>query len=149
MRAPGFEGTGLDILNAWRTAGRIPGFASLLGFDVADFSEGRARLECAVRPDHANLMAGVHGGVMAGLMDAATGCALLTLLNEDERFATTDLQVRYVRPAPISIERLVVEAEIVHRGRTLATADCVVSAEGKPRARGSAGMMITPRPTAG
>ena len=149
MSAQHFQGSGLEILNAWRRAGRLPGFAALLGFDLADFSEGRARLECPVRPDHANLMAGVHGGVMAGLMDAATGCALLTLLSDEEQFATTDLQVRYVRPAPIGLERLVIEAEIVHRGRTLATADCVVSAEGKPRARGSAGMMITPRPAAG
>lgn len=146
MSGPLFTGSGLDILENWRAAGRIPGFASLIGFDVADFSQGSARLECPVRPDHANLMAGVHGGVMAGLMDAVTGCALLTLLDETERFATTDLQVRYVRAAPIATGRLVAEATISHRGRTLAVADCTVSSEAGVHARGSAGMMITPRP---
>jgi acyl-CoA thioesterase len=146
MSAPAFDGSGLDILTAWRAAGRIPGFATLLGFDVAEFSDGTARLECPVTPDHANLMAGVHGGVMAGLMDAVTGCALLTLLDDRQRFATTDLQVRYVRAAPISTDRLVAEARIVHRGRTLAVADCTVSSDAGVHARGTAGMMITPRP---
>ncbi|KAA5805399.1 PaaI family thioesterase [Alkalicaulis satelles] len=145
MSALAFEGSGLDILTAWREAGRIPGFAALLGFDVAQFSDGAAKLECPVRSDHANLMAGVHGGVMAGLMDAVTGCALLTLLDDSQRFATTDLQVRYVRAAPISTARLIAEARIVHRGRTLAVAECTVSSDAGVHARGTAGMMITPR----
>jgi acyl-CoA thioesterase len=148
MTALNFEGSGLDILSAWRAAGRIAGFASLLGFDVAAFSRGEARLECPVTPDHANLMAGVHGGVMAGLMDAATGCALLTLLDERQRFATTDLQVRYVRAAPISTPRLTAHAVIVHHGRTLAIAECTVSSGAGIHARGTAGMMIRPRPAA-
>jgi len=141
-----FEGSGLDILAAWRDAGRIAGFASLLGFDVAAFSDGEARLECPVMPDHANLMAGVHGGVMAGLMDAATGCALLTRLEEGQRFATTDLQIRYVRAAPISTPRLTAHARILHHGRTLAIAECTVSSDEGIHARGTAGMMIKPRP---
>lgn len=141
-----FEGSGLEILAAWREAGRIPGFASLLGFDVAEFSAGEARLECPVVVNHANLMAAVHGGVMAGLLDAVTGCALLTLLDETQRFATTDMQVRYIRAAPISTERLTAEARIVHHGRTLAVAECTLFSENGVHARGTASMMIMSRP---
>ena len=137
---------GTDILHRWQTEGLAPGFAGLIGFEVDDFAAGEARLVCPVSKHHANLMAGVHGGVMAGLCDAATGCALLSLLGPDERFATTDLQIRYLKAAPIDVGRLVVEARIVHKGRRMAVAECTVSSgEDRVHARASASMMITPR----
>ncbi|WP_270374727.1 PaaI family thioesterase [Marinicauda sp. Alg238-R41] len=145
MSAPGEGQTGLEILTEWKASGKAPGFAGLLGFSVADFGPGYAHLDCPIRPEHANLMKGVHGGVMAGLMDAVTGCALLTLLGPNERFATTDLQVRYLKGAPSDSVRLRAEADIVHRGRTLCVAETrVCSPDGTVHARGSASMMIRP-----
>jgi uncharacterized protein (TIGR00369 family) len=92
-------------------------------------------------------MAGVHGGVMAGLADAATGCALLSLVGPDEQFATTDLQIRYLRAAPLDAGPLTAEARIVHKGRRMAVAECeMMTGEGRVHARASASMMITPRP---
>lgn len=135
---------GAEILRRWKAEGLAPGFAGLIGFEVDSFSPGEARLVCPVSDRHANLMAGVHGGVMAGLCDAATGCALLSLLEPDERFATTDLQIRYLKAAPVSVDRLVVDARIVHKGRRMAVAECVVaSGEDRVHARASASMMIT------
>lgn len=141
------DGSGTDILTRWRDQGYAPGFAKLLGFRILSFSEGRAELECAITPEHANLMGGVHGGAMAGLVDAVTGCAMMTMIGADEQFATTDIQVRYVRAAPAGIDRLIAEAEIVHRGRKMGVAECVIrSPDGTIHARGTASMMLTPRP---
>jgi len=138
---------GAEILRRWIDEELAPGFAGLLGFQVVAFGEGTVRLECPVSARHANLMAGVHGGVMAGLADAATGCALLSLVGSDEQFATTDLQIRYLRAAPLDAGPLTVEARIVHKGRRMAVAECeMMTGEGRVHARASASMMITPRP---
>ena len=135
---------GLQILERWQAGGKAPGFAGLLGFRVEAFSPGEARLVCPVGPDHANMMGGVHGGAMAGLADAATGCALLSLLGAQERFATTDLQIRYLKAAPVGGARmLTVTARIVHKGRRLAVADCEVGSGDTVNARATASMMIT------
>lgn len=142
-------GAGTDILKRWRDEGRAPGFADLLGFSVESFGEGAARLVCAITPDHSNLMGGVHGGVMAALVDAATGCALMTLIGPNEQFATTDVQVRYLRGAPAGVEMLYADATIMHRGRRLAVVECAISGpDGTVHSHGTASLMLTPRPSA-
>lgn len=150
MSAAGpLAGAGREILKRWRDEGRAPGFADLLGFSVESFSEGGARLVCAITPGHANLMGGVHGGVMAALVDAATGCALMTLIGPDEQFATTDVQVRYLRGALAGVESLHADATVMHRGRRLAVVECAISGpDGTVHAHGTASLMLTPRRSA-
>lgn len=73
------------------------------------------------------------------------GCALLSLLGAEERFTTTDLQIRYLKAAPTGIGQLAVEARIVHKGRRMAVSECVVkSGEDRIHARATASMMIMP-----
>jgi len=138
----GLDGPG--ILARWKAGGHAPGFAGLLGFRIEAFGTGEARLTCPVGPDHANMMGGVHGGVMAGLADAATGCALLSMLGVHERFATTDLQIRYLKAAPVeAVGALTITARIVHKGRRMAVADCEIGTGDTVNARATASMMIT------
>jgi len=43
----------------------------------------------------------VQGGVTASILDAATGCAIQTFLEAGVRFATIDLNVKYIKPVQV------------------------------------------------
>lgn len=50
-------------------------YLEFLGFRLATWKEGFARLEMPVRPDHRNTVGFLHGGVIASLLDIAGAVA--------------------------------------------------------------------------
>ncbi|MFQ6005198.1 MAG: hotdog fold thioesterase, partial [Woeseia sp.] len=50
-------------------------YLEFLGFKLATWKEGFARLEMPVRPDHRNTVGFLHGGVIASLLDIAGAVA--------------------------------------------------------------------------
>jgi len=138
----------LDGLGALRAmvAGELPPppFAVLLGFDLVEIDEGRVVFAVEPGPQHYNPIGSVHGGLAATLIDSATGCAVHSTLPAGVGYTTTDLQVRYVRAITRDIGRVVCEGTVVHRGRTLATAEARVTAGDRLLAHGTAGVLILP-----
>jgi uncharacterized protein (TIGR00369 family) len=138
----------LDGLSALRAimAGDIPPppFGVLLGFEPVEVEEGRVVF--AVEPDdrHYNPIGSVHGGLAATLIDSATGCAVHSTLPAGVAYTTTDLQVRYVRGITRDTGRILCEGTVVHRGRTIATAQARVTAGDRLLAHGTAGVLILP-----
>jgi uncharacterized protein (TIGR00369 family) len=70
-----------------------------------------------------NPIGSVHGGVAATLLDSCMGCAVHSTLPAGVGYATTDIQVRYLRAMSASTGRVLAEGEVVHRGRRQATAE--------------------------
>jgi uncharacterized protein (TIGR00369 family) len=138
----------LDGLTALRgiMAGELPPppIALLLGFEPVEVEEGRVVF--AVEPDdrHYNPLGSVHGGLAATLIDSATGCAVHSTLPAGVAYTTTDLQVRYVRAITRDTGRILCEGTVVHRGRTIATAQARVTAGDRLLAHGTAGVLILP-----
>ena len=138
----------LDGLSALRAimAGEIPPppFGVLLGFEPVEVEEGRVVF--AVEPDdrHYNPIGSVHGGLAATLIDSATGCAVHSTLPAGVGYTTTDLQVRYVCGITRDTGRILCEGTVVHRGRTIATAEARVTAGDRLLAHGTAGVLILP-----
>jgi uncharacterized protein (TIGR00369 family) len=138
----------LDGLSALRAmiAGEIPPppIAVLLGFELVEVQPGRVVF--AVDPDdrHYNPIGTVHGGLAATLIDSATGCAVHTTLPAGTGYTTTDVQVRFVRPITRDTGRIECVGEVVHRGRTLATAEARVTAGERLLAHGTASLLILP-----
>jgi uncharacterized protein (TIGR00369 family) len=138
----------LDGLAALRAmiAGEIPPppIALLLGFELVEVEPGRVVF--AVEPDdrHYNPIGSVHGGLAATLIDSATGCAVHTTLPAGTAYTTTDVQVRFVRPITRDTGRIECVGEVVHRGRTLATAEARVTAGDRLLAHGTASLLILP-----
>ena len=138
----------LDGLTAMRAmiAGELPPppIATLMGFELVEVEEGRVVF--AVVPDdrHYNPIGTVHGGLAATLIDSATGCAVHTTLPAGTGYTTTDVQVRFVRPITRDTGRIECIGEVVHRGRTLATAEAKVVAGERLLAHGSASLLILP-----
>jgi uncharacterized protein (TIGR00369 family) len=139
----------LDGLSALRAlmAGEIPPppIGVLLGFQPVEVQEGRVVFAVEPGDDHYSPIGTVHGGLAATLIDSATGCAVHSTLPAGTTYATTDLQVRYVRPITRDTGRVLCEGTVVHRGRTLATAEAKVTAGDRLLAHGTAGVLILPR----
>ena len=138
----------LDGLNALRAiiAGELPPppIATLLGFDLVEVEPGRAIFAVEPGAQHYNPIGMVHGGLAATLIDSATGCAVHTTLPAGTGYTTTDVQVRFVRPITRDTGRIECIGEVVHRGRTLATAQARVMAGERLLAHGTASLLILP-----
>jgi uncharacterized protein (TIGR00369 family) len=115
----------------------IPPAAVLLGREVisVDASTGEVRLRFLADPQFANRHGTVQGGMLAAMLDSATGNAVMASLPPDRTAVTTRLDTSFVRPAALgpvtAIARLtsqdersaVAEAELIDAsGETVARA---------------------------
>ena len=138
--ARGAELAGLDYLRAI-ASGEVPPppIAALLGFELVEVEEGRAVF--AVTPDefHYNPIGVVHGGLAATLLDSAMGCAVHSTLPAGTGYTTLEVKVNFARAITRETGRVLCEASVIHRGRTVATAEGRVTAEqtGKLLAHGT------------
>lgn len=135
---------GVDVLRAIG-AGALPTppLHHLLGIVSVEIAEGRVTFAMHAHEATANAMGGVQGGVLAALLDSAMGCAVLSVLPEGGGCTTTDLQVRYFRPAPARGGLLRAEATVVHRGRRTAVAEGrVTDAHGQLLAAGTESCLL-------
>jgi uncharacterized protein (TIGR00369 family) len=110
----------------------VPSIGRLLGIRLDDVEEGRTVMSLETRPDFANPLGTVHGGVVATLLDSVMGCAVHTTLPPGAGYATLEIKVNYTRPVALDAGCLTAEGNVIHGGRLTATAEGrVVNAEGK------------------
>jgi uncharacterized protein (TIGR00369 family) len=105
-----------DVLEA---ALQEHGLFQWLNLDIETVEPGRVVFELPFDDKFANIASGtVHGGVTATVIDTASGFALRSTFENPESamLTTTDLNVRYVRPAR---DDLRVEAEVVRAGGSM------------------------------
>ncbi|MGU9980820.1 PaaI family thioesterase [Phreatobacter sp. HK31-P] len=106
-----------------RPSDRHSAFHRLIGWEVVEWSDGRAVMKCPVREDFMNRGGGLHGGLVATLMDSAGGYAALggppKDPNEiDGRGVTLSLTVNYLGTARDGV--LTVTATRTGGGRSVA-----------------------------
>jgi uncharacterized protein (TIGR00369 family) len=105
--------------DALRRALREHGLFEWLNLDIDVVEPGRVVFELPFDDKFANLASGtVHGGVTATVIDTASGFALRSTFDDpgSARLTTTDLNVRYIRPARNDLR---VEAEVVRSGGSM------------------------------
>lgn len=108
----------------------------LVGMRLVEHGRGEATYELEVRPEHANPMGMVQGGIASIMADAAMAMATTTTLTNDEMrtsaITTVDLFSRFIRPVKASkVKVLRAEARVLRGGRQLVWAECDVSADGE------------------
>ena len=107
-----------------------PPVSELLGLRLVSIGDGDCVFEMEARPEHANPMGTVQGGVICALADAAMGLAYASLLGEGESFTTLELKTNYLRS--VIDGKLVATGRVVHAGRTIGLATCdVVDGDGR------------------
>lgn len=114
---------GLGFLNAI-VDGTLPQppICETLGFHLAEVAPGRAVFSCEPQLRHYNPIGVVHAGLAATLLDSALGCAVHTTLVKGEAYTTLEVKFNLVRPLTADTGPVLAEGRIIHRGRTLATA---------------------------
>jgi uncharacterized protein (TIGR00369 family) len=126
-------------------AGELPqsGMAQLIGFKLAEVSEGYAVLTVVPNERHYNGIGIAHGGLAATLLDSATGCAINTMMPAGRVFTTLEMKINYVRPIRGGAGVVRCEARVIHAGSRVATAEGrVLGPDGKLYAHGTATCML-------
>jgi len=126
MRGLGMAG--LDYLRAMQ-AGQLspPPFGVLLDMTVERIDAGEVVFGCAPQEFHCNPMGSVHGGLSATLIDSAAGCAIHSTLAPGEAWSTVDMHVSFVRAILPGGPALRCAGKVVHKGRSIVTAEARVS----------------------
>jgi uncharacterized protein (TIGR00369 family) len=106
-----------------------PPMAELMGIDGLEGDEGRAVFSVTPAEYHYNPIGVVHGGLAATLLDSAMGCAVHSTLPAGTGYTTLEVKVNFARPMTRETGRVICEAEVVHRGKTVATAEGRIVAE--------------------
>lgn len=116
--------SGMQYLEAMKTGALpAPPITRLVGFAFGSLEEGRVVFEFTPGEEHANPMAGTHGGVLTTVLDSAMGCAIATKLAAGQGYTTLELKINFVRPVTHATGKLFGEGRIVHLGTKTATAE--------------------------
>jgi uncharacterized protein (TIGR00369 family) len=106
-------------------AGQVPQppMTETLGFRLTDVARGRATFEGVPEFRHYNPIGTVHGGLAMTMLDSALGCAIFSTTQKGETWTTLEIKVNFVRPISKDTGIIRAEGRIIHRGRTIATAE--------------------------
>jgi acyl-CoA thioesterase len=116
-----------EIARIKEALSRVP-FATLLGIELEHAERGSATLRLNIHDELRQIHGVMHGGAIASLIDTATAFAILTLLEDREKFSTVDLMVNYLRP--LQEGTATARARVLRAGRRVITASADVFDDG-------------------
>ena len=93
-----------------------------LDFHILDLATGRCVMSIEFKEEFDNTTGAVHGGILAMLADSAVACALATHFDGEMHFATSSLNIHFLRRASTAVTAV---ATIIKRGSRV----CVGSVE--------------------
>jgi len=104
-------------------------FYRSIGIELKYMKNGKAEIVLPFDKKLTHEYGLIQGGVIVTLADAACAAAVLSILDGDKEIVSVSLSVNFIKSVD---EDMTSEAEIVHKGRTTAVADCsVYSKSGK------------------
>jgi uncharacterized protein (TIGR00369 family) len=96
-------------------------FARMVGARSVEWGDGRAVATVEVRPEHTNSHGFAHGGLLVTMLDITMGSCIRSLDRDSIRCVTVNLSTSFLSAGTGLIT---FEARVLHKGRTLATAEC-------------------------
>jgi len=136
--------SGLELSQGW-LEGRYPSFpvAHLFGWRGILEEEGKSSISMPASEWFCTAGRTIYGGALTVLADAVMGGAVANTLPARSSYATLDLKVHFLRPAPPDGRDLVATGVVVHRGRRMAVATAdIVDADGKKVAMGTSSHLV-------
>jgi uncharacterized protein (TIGR00369 family) len=115
--------TGLDFLRAI-AEGRIPPppVAALLGMGIVDVQPGQVTFSLDIGEHLYNPIGSVHGGIFCTLLDSAMGCAVHSILDRGQAYATLELKVNLVKALTTNTPKVMATGQVISAGRRVVTA---------------------------
>jgi uncharacterized protein (TIGR00369 family) len=136
--------SGLDALRAVQS-GELPPppIAVLMGMKITEVEAGHVVFTAVPAEYHYNPIGVVHGGLAATLLDSAMGCAVHSTLPAGTGYTTLEIKVNYVRAMTRDTGEVRCEANVIHQGGRIATAEAkIIDAAGKLYAHGTTTCII-------
>jgi uncharacterized protein (TIGR00369 family) len=120
--------SGLELLLAINR-GELPRppVMQMLDMDGIEVAEGRVVVLLTPREFHYNPLGSVHGGVLATILDTATGCAVHSTLPAGVGYTSMDLTTKFLRPVTVGSGQLRCEGTVLSRGRRTALAQATIT----------------------
>lgn len=136
--------TGLEVLRAFRDLpAHRPNIGQFLGMEMQVVEEGRVTFTIDARPEYANPLGSLHGGIYATVLDSAMGCAVHSRLGAGVRYGTLEMKINFLRTVPTDGSTLTAAGTVVHLGRSTALAEGTITDErGRVVAHGTETCMI-------
>jgi uncharacterized protein (TIGR00369 family) len=100
-----------------------PPIGQTLGFRLIEAEPNRAVFEGEPSFAHYNPIGTVHAGFAATLLDSAVACAVMTTLAKGEAYTTLEIKINLVRALTKEVGMVAAEGVVLHRGRSIATAE--------------------------
>lgn len=119
------------------------GFSDLIGLEVTERDDGHSRTVLEATEELTNPYGVVHGAAIYAMADTGMGAALATSVGEDERMATIEIKISYLRP--VSRGTMICETTVLNRGRSVAYLESDVENEGRLVARATGSFSISER----
>lgn len=134
---------GLELLLERGRSGPPVPISEVVGMRVVSVERGAVVFAADAEPRFANPMGGLHGGLIATLLDSALGCAAMTVLPPGKLYTTLTLEVKYLRSTPLDGTELLAEGKVVHAGRKQITVEgTMTNAAGKAVATATSTCMV-------
>ena len=103
----------------------VVAFRELLGIDIDERGDGRAKLLFRANEQHLNDGGIVHGGAIATLADCAMGSALASTLADGEQPVTVEAKVNYLEPGELGT--IVADARVRRKGKRFTVLEAEVT----------------------
>jgi uncharacterized protein (TIGR00369 family) len=137
--------SGLEFLRAM-SVGDLPKppITHMMGIGrITVEAEGHVVAELEPEEFHYNPLGTMHGGVMATLLDTATGCAVHSTLPAGYGYTSIDLTTKFLRPVTVASGTLRCEGSVLARGRRTALAEAkLTDASGRLVAHATSSCLI-------
>jgi len=96
------------------------GYYQLVGMEVTRANAAGSEFEIEIQGQHLQTHGTAHGGVLAGLLDAAMGLAVLGRVPQGEGCTTVEMKINFTAPAPKGL--LTARGWVISEGRRLIVA---------------------------
>jgi uncharacterized protein (TIGR00369 family) len=136
--------SGIDFLRGVRDSTIQPApIQELIGMKLVEVDAGRVVWEVTPGEQHYNPIGTVHAGIAATLLDSAMACAVHSSIPLGKGYTTLEFKINLVRAVTIKSGSLRAIGEVVHGGKTTATAAArLEDAAGKLYAHGTTTCLI-------
>jgi uncharacterized protein (TIGR00369 family) len=113
----------------------------MCSMELKELEWGQSRIEAKVQEKHMQPFGVVHGGVFAGLADAAAFWAVYSQVDEELGMTTVDLKINYLAPASKGI--LIAKGRSIKIGKTICLGEAFIENEnGSLLVHGTSTMMV-------
>jgi len=139
--------SGIEFLRKLRRDGTESPMGELLNMTVVSVADGEVAIRGVPDEKFYNPMLRIHGGWTSTLIDTALGSAVVTKIPAGVGVGTVQLNINLVRKIEVATGPVIATAKVLHAGRSMLTAECmVVDEKGVLYAHGSGTFMVYPKP---